>query len=143
MATLGLRLRRHQIRQAFDRGKVEATVLERATRELARLGMPKSVQLSQQAQHRRNHGTSAMDLQLDGVLAGLAVGPRKPERQALIDEIPGGGIAHSRQGRPTRLGHLAGQLLERDARTRTRDPNDRDRRRRAAGGDGEYGGLTG
>ena len=99
----------------------------------------KPASFAQADKHRSDHGAAAMNLQLDDVLAGLAVWAGKPQRQAFVDQIAGRRIAHPRQRGPPRRRHTADQRLERRARTRSRNANDRDRRRRPAGRESEDG----
>ena len=120
LPALGLGLGRDQVGQAFDRGQIHAAVLERAARELAGLGRTQTLELAQRRQHRRDHGAAAVQLQLGDVLAGLAVGPRKPERQAFVDDLAGRRIAHARERRPARLRHAADQRLQGDTRAADR-----------------------
>ena len=112
LPALRLGLGRDQIGKTLDRGQIHAAVLEGAAGELARLGVTQALELRQRRQHRRDHRAAAMHLQLGDVLAGLAVGPGEPERQALVDDVAGCRIAHPRQRRPPRLRHAADQLFQ-------------------------------
>jgi len=78
-----------------------------------------------------------MNLQFDDVLASLAVWAGEPQRQAFVDEAPGGWMAQARQRGPSRRRHAPDQLFERETCARARDSNDSDRRWRPAGGEGE------
>ena len=139
LPALRLGLGRHQVGEPLDRGEIHAAVLERAAGELAGLGVAEAFELRERRQRRGDHRAAAVDLQLGDVLAGLALRRREPERQAFVDDLAGGRIAHPRQRRPPRLRHAADHALERDTRPRARDADHRDRRRRPAGGEGEDG----
>ena len=91
------------------------------------------------ASTRGNHRAAAVQLQLGGVLAGLAVRPRKPQRQRFVDDLARRRIAQPRQRGLARGGQAAHQRLQRIARARPGDAHHGDRRRRAAGGEGEDG----
>ena len=90
-------LGRHQVRKPFNRGQIHAAVLKGTAGELSRLRMAQAIKPPQRGKQRGDHGAAAVNLQLDDVLAGLAVWTGKPQRQALVDQIAGGRIAHARQ----------------------------------------------
>ena len=82
LAALAFGLGADQVGQAFDRGEVELAVLEGAAGEFAGFGRAQAVDAAKRRQRGRDHRAAAMQLQLGDVLAGLAVRPGKPERQA-------------------------------------------------------------
>ena len=130
-----------QVGQALDGGQIELAVLKRAPGELARLGRPQAVEPAQRGKGRGNNGAAAVQLELGCVLAGLAVGAGKPERQRLVDHLPGRRIAHAREPRLARLWNLDAEGLQRVAGARAGNAHDGDGRRQAAGGEGVDGGA--
>ena len=136
---LAFGLRHDQVGEAFDRSQIELAVLEGAAGELASLGRAQAGQARKRSKRRRDHGAAAVQLQLGCVLAGLAVGPGKPQDQRLVDDLFGLRIAHAGERGFARGRELAGQLFERLAGERPGNAHHRDRRRRAAGGEGEDG----
>ena len=78
-----------QVGEAFDRGEIELAVLEGAAGELAGLGRPQAVKRRERSKRRGDHRAAAVQLQLGDVLAGLARGRRKPQRQRLVDGLFG------------------------------------------------------
>ena len=63
------------------------------------------------AQHRGDHRAAAMQLQLGHVLAGLAMGRRKPQDERLVDDLMGGRIADAGERGFSRLGDFAGRIF--------------------------------
>ena len=115
-----------QIGEALDLGEIELAVLERAARELARLGEAGGGEGEQRIEHGADHGAAAMQLQLGHVLAGEARRRREPEHEAAIEFRAA--RADVAQGRMTGRGHATAKRLERIARARTRDADHRNRR---------------
>ena len=91
LPALALRFSRHQVGEAFHRGEIELAVLEGAAGELAGLGGLEAIDAAERSKHRGDHRAAAVQLQLGGVLAGLALRRRKPQDQRLVDGLFGCG----------------------------------------------------
>ena len=76
-----------QITANLDTGEIDAPILERAPRELARLRRTQSIDVCQRRHDRRNNRAATMQLELGDIFSGLASRSRKPERQRLIDNL--------------------------------------------------------
>ena len=72
LAALGFCFGFNEIRKALDLGEVELTVLEGAANEFTWLGEAASRDLAQRTEDSRDRRTTAVDLELDDILAGLA-----------------------------------------------------------------------
>jgi hypothetical protein len=116
-----LRLGAHQIGEALDRGEIELAVLEGAAGELAGLGHTQAVDAAQRLKHGGDDGAAAVQLQLGGVLAGFAVGRRKPQHQRLVDDFLAAWIAHAGKPGLARRRDLDAQRFQRRACARPAD----------------------
>ncbi len=139
LPALRLGLGADQVGERLDLGEVELAVLEGAAGELARLRQPQPLDPAERRQHRGDDRVAAVELKLHHVLAGLAAGAGKPERQRLVDRLAGQRIAHIRERRLARLRHPPNERLERGTAAWARHADHGDRRRRPAGGEGEDG----
>ena len=82
---------------------------------------------------RRRPPPAAVQLQLGHVLAGLALRPREPQHQGLVDHLAGSRIAQRAQGGAWRgSGSRPISVDQRLPGARSGHPNHRDRRRRPA-----------
>jgi len=72
-----------------------------------------------------------MEMELDYILPGRAVGSRKPDYERIIKDFTTS--AKGRDGGAARRGKRSRQRLERGFGPRSADPHHRDRRRRSAG----------
>ena len=84
-----------QIGQALHRGQIEAAVQECTPRELARFGRAQTRHGRQGIEQRRDHCPTAMNLQLEHVLAGEAGTRRKPQDQSLIERLAAVRVVHA------------------------------------------------
>ena len=112
LATLCLRVRPDEVGEALDRREVDPAVLERPPRELAGFSRPQPFERPEDRQHRGNHRTAAVQMQLGHVLAGLAVGAREPQGQRLIEYVTVL-VAQLRQPHPPRLREPARHRFQR------------------------------
>ena len=133
---------RQQSRSAktLHRREIELAVFERAAGELARLGRPATLDLTERIEHAGDDRLAAVKLQLGHVLAGLAARRRKPQRQRFVDDSP---LAGSRTRASAALRgsrHRPISFLKRNACARPGHAHHRNRRRRPAGRQGEDGG---
>src|SRR5262249_31790137 len=125
LAPLSLGFGADQIGETFHGGEVEPPGLEGPTGELPRLSQTKARQLTECLEHRRNDRPAPVDVKLSQVLAGLALGPRKPKHQRLVEENPRRRIMDPGQYGSPWLGDSADESLKREPRRWARDPDHR------------------
>ena len=137
LPSLRRRLGRHQIGDALGLGEIELSVLERAARELARLGHATESEMGERIQRRPHDGAAAMEMQLGHRLSGLGVRRGEPGDQRLVEDLAGRRIAKGAQDHPPgfRQGP-ARELLHRLACPRAAQPDDRERARMGPRGRG-------
>ena len=87
LAPLRLGFGADEIGQTLDAGEVELAVGKAAAGELAGLRRPQTFHRAERADERRHHGAAAMQVELDGVLAGFAFRRRKPQHQRIVDRL--------------------------------------------------------
>ena len=103
-------------------------MLEGAARELAGLGQSAEPQMGEGIERRPDDGAAAMEMQLGHGFAGLGVRRRKPDDQALVEDLARRRIVEAaqdhasgrRQGSPR-------ELLHRVTRPRAAHADDRER----------------
>jgi hypothetical protein len=114
-----------QVGEAFHGGEIEAAVQERPPRELARLRGPQAWHGRQGIEKRRDHRPTAVQLQLEDVLAGEAGGRRKPQDQSLVERLAATRVVHAAQRRPARRRRRpTGETAAGVAGCRPRQPHD-------------------
>jgi hypothetical protein len=134
LAALALGFGVHEVGQALSFGQIELAVLEGAAGVFARLGWADAGLAQGRVDNRRDDGRAAMDVEFDDVFAGEAVGPGKPERQAIIERNAGARIAKRLARRHAWLGQIAGrQRAERRASVRPAEPDHSDASAASAG----------
>ena len=125
LTALGGGLGIDQVGQALGGGQVELAVLEGAAGELAGLGRPTAGNGANRLQHGRHHRPSAVHLQLGHVLAGLATGPGEPQRQPVVEHLPGPRSAHAPVCGKARLRPRRRHMIEHCPGCGPGDSNDR------------------
>ena len=138
-AALRRRFRRDQVGQSLGFGEIELAVFKRAAREFAGLGQATAVDAPSAASTGGDDRPAAVQLQLGHVFAGLAVRPRKPQRQRFIDDIA---VAGSRTRASAACRGVGTRPINAPSATRACDPeyaHHCNRRRRTAGGQSENG----
>ena len=96
LAPLRFRFGADQIRQSLHAGQIEFSIFECAPGELTRFRRPQPTDRRKRLESCRNHRPAAVNLKFGNILTGLAGGPRKPQRQRLVDRFSPGRIARKR-----------------------------------------------
>ncbi len=138
LTSLAFRLGHHQVGKPFHFGEVELAIFKCAACEFSGLSRTKTFNLRKRSEHGGNDRAATMQLELRYILAGFAVGRRKPQRKRLIDELAATST-NANKRRLTRGRGLARQSLKRRAGARAGYAHHAYRRRHPAGGQRVYG----
>ncbi|OIQ63973.1 hypothetical protein GALL_544790 [mine drainage metagenome] len=109
-----------EVSEAFDLGKVEAAVFQRATGEFSGLGETQARHRGKTMQNGGNGGLAAMKMEFHRRLAGKAVAWREGQNQCLIQHLPVSVPEGAKRALPRRR-KRSGQRLTRSKRRRARE----------------------
>ena len=141
LAALGLGLGVDQVGDCLDPREVELAGEEGAAGEVARPGRGEAVDPPEREPDRLDRRPTAMEVELDEVLAGIARRRREAEREPVVEDLAGPGVADFHAHRaPRRRRGEPGQAFERGGGARPGDPEHRDRAPPRRGGQCEDGG---
>ena len=144
LAALGLGLGVDQVGDRLDLREVELAGEEGAAGEVARPGGGEARDAPEREPDRLDRRPPAMEVELDEVLAGIARRRREAEREPVVEDLAGPGVAEFHAHRPPRRRRgEPGQAFERGGGARPGDPEHRDGAPSRRGRQREDGGMVG